>query len=518
MNSNKKRFLKNVVQLSSSIFLNKPIGLLRDILRIRYFGVTILGDAFSVAWRIPNTLRRIFGEGNFSAALLPSLIKTKEAKNGEQMLNRVITAILFIMTPCIFFLCGIIAYFSKEIVNILSPGSSERIVLTVPLLTIMVFFTVFMVIAVIMGCALQVHRIFYSGPISQFILNIALCIEFFLAIRYSFSVQFIAWATVWNGLLIVMVHWYLCIKKGIRLLIPNKESFIVVFQSMKKIVPVLISGGITDINFFVDQAIASYLPIGSQSMLDYISGFIRIPTQVVGSSIATVCMTEFSYVVLHNKRRLSFYFLEIGKIIFLVALFCITGIYFFSHELLTHLFLSEKFTSVHVLQGENLLFLLSFIIFFSSINKVITNVFYVHQQIRPLTLCSIGATIMNFFLNIIMMRWWGLSGIVTATVFVEIVRTFVYLMIIHKKNIMKIPIKRVKFFMNRSILLYVIILGIGTVFYLFFKSILFCVGLWKIIHNTLLFWPFLFLIFIPLLPISLHLKKKFSIKLYYFDK
>lgn len=514
--SNKKEFIKNTVKLAFSIFINKPLGLLRDVLRVRYFGIGLLGDAFSMAWRLPNMFRRMFGEGAMTAALVPTLVQIKE-KYGEKELNALSSFIFLVMQIFIFFFCFFMALKAKTILNLIAPGAVERVVTAIPMFEILIFFTLFMSSSVILGCNLQTIGIFSVGPMSQFFLNIALCLEFGIGILLKLSAKSVCLMILFNGLIIFFIHYFVYKKNGFYFSKPTKNTFIFFKDFFYKVIPAFISSGISDVNLLIDQAIASYLPTGSQSMLDCITGFIRIPLHTVGSAFATVSAPQFAKVALKKSTRLSFYVYEAAKIMFFVSFVSFLFFYFFSYKLLYTILLSDKFSIKNVEQGAILLSVFSPIIFFSSFCKILLNVFYSHHKVAFATTITIFSSFLNTILNLILMKFLGLTGIVLATVIAEAVRVKILLIYMKKYFKISFPYKRFFNFCKNlifqisifSILFYFSILMIQSVFIKigpnFFESY----------TNTWRYWLWM----IPLILVFgffiLKSRKKFGIKIYY---
>ena len=206
----KKSFFTRVAHLSFAIFLNKPIGLLRDILRARYMGVGVLSDAFSTAWRIPNSFRRIFGEGALNALLVPELLKMKN----DKAISAFASFSLIVFQIFVAIACCLLSYYAESVLSFIAPGSVDRVLCAVPLLRVLIFFILSMSGSVILGCALQTKHIFSIGPVSQFVINIALCIEFYFCNKYSISLYALAWMLIFNGFIIWFIHFYSYKKNG----------------------------------------------------------------------------------------------------------------------------------------------------------------------------------------------------------------------------------------------------------------------------------------------------------------
>lgn len=506
--------LSKTAKMSLAIFINKPIGLLRDILRIRYFGVTILADAFSMAWRLPNTLRKLFGEGALASTLVPSIIEL-EKKEGKDSVNELTTALFFIFQFIVLIVCFLIGYFSYSIISLIAPGSPDRILYAVPMLKILIYFTFFMSGSVILGSTLQSINQFMIGPMSQFFLNIGLVIQFALSIYFKLTPNILCMMILSNGLIILGMHYYSYRKHGFYLKIPTKKIIPYVNSFFKKLIPSLLGVGVSEINNFIDQGMASYLEAGSQSMFDYVSAFIRIPLQIFGSSFATVSISYFSELAISNPKRFSYYLYEsIISIIFTTLPFIILFL-FFSFNILETLLLSDKFTIEHVHNASILLQLFSFIILFSSLNRVLLNTYYAFHKTGLPTFFSFLSTCLNTILNYFFIFKYGLKGIIFATVISELFRTILLLYGIYYILHIWIPLKRISLFILKNSIYLLSLTFIGgaiynityiLIYYTFKKNIQYY------LYHTIFYWSWTGLIILLIGYIYIKNNSKYKIK------
>ena len=434
----KKSFFTRVAHLSFAIFLNKPIGLLRDILRARYMGVGVLSDAFSTAWRIPNSFRRIFGEGALNALLVPELLKMKN----DKAISAFASFSLIVFQIFVAIACCLLSYYAESVLSFIAPGSVDRVLCAVPLLRVLIFFILSMSGSVILGCALQTKHIFSIGPVSQFVINIALCIEFYFCNKYSISLYALAWMLIFNGFIIWFIHFYSYKKNGFTFLWPSRDIFLQGFSFIKRCIPAFFGAAIVEVNLFIDQAIASYLTAGSQTLFEYVSTFIRLPLQVFGSSFATVSATQFAEIALRNNKRLLFFIFESCKLMFYLSLFAMMGAFVFSYKIFYTLLFSEKFALIHVEKAALLLRLFSPYIFFATVNKILVNAYYAVQETVLPTVFSVFCAVLNSFMTWIGMKYFGLPGIVVGTVLVEIVRTMLHIVYLPKVVSLHFPLRR----------------------------------------------------------------------------
>ncbi len=517
--SSSQSLIKKTLRLSFAIFICKPIGLIRDILKIRYMGVGLIADAFSTAWRIPNSFRRIFGEGALSSVLVPTLVKVRKER-GDDAVSELTTLILILFQIGIFSMCALIAYYAYPILMFIAPGAIERALYAVPLLQILIFFILAMSSSVILGSALQVHHIFITGPLSQFVLTTLLCIQFIICNHFKLSLVTLSWMILFNGSIIFAIFFYSYYKYGFRLKMPSANSWKESGSFFRKFLPALLGGGMVEINLFIDQAIASYLPVGSQSMFDYISSFIRIPLQVFGSSFATVSAPYFAEVVQKSPHRISYHIFESLKMIWWTTIPAILCVIVFAHKVLYTLLLSEKFTIAHVDQGALLMRVFAGYIFFSVANRILVNAYYaLHETFIP-TVLSIITMCINTALTYICMKWWGLPGIIGSTVVIEALRTFLLLYFLQSKMKVVFLWKKWISFCKKSLLQLTTIIIAG----LFLYSLMWLLmnrsfsSLHYYAFDTVFYWLWTGPI-VGLMSMLLYKSRRlFGIKLYYFDQ
>ena len=113
---------KSTTTFSFFTIISRVLGYIRDILIAIFLGVGPLADAFFVAFRIPNTFRRLFSEGTFNAAFVPSY--ASELANGEDQSRRFATSVFSLLILCLFFIILIIEIFMPAFVFLIAPGFS----------------------------------------------------------------------------------------------------------------------------------------------------------------------------------------------------------------------------------------------------------------------------------------------------------------------------------------------------------------------------------------------------------
>lgn len=457
----RKSIRQKTIEVGLSTLVSRILGLVREVLQVRYFGAGAVADAFLTAFRIPNSLRKIFAEGALSAAYIPTLVHVVKHE-GLMAAGKLTTLIFFIVQSLIMVICFAVFKNAERVVYFLAPGwfaaagsstdavlpawltffgtiecgaepSPERVVLAIALVKILIFFIAFISATSVLTGALQARNHFRIPAMSQIIANIMFATELILALTYNLPASFIAWCMLFNGAVLLIVHAITYARYEPQFHVPDRKSFVHAWTVLKKFLPCLITIGAVEINLFIDQVLASYLPEGSVSLIYYTSCFVRIPLGVFAVAFSTVLLPHFSRVHTYAPKRLGFYLFEATKLVFWLTLPATLAMIFFSHDIFYTTMLSKNFTANDVAIAAQLLSAFSLGLFFFSLNKIVLNIFYAFGSTVVPTIITLIATICNTILNLILMCHYGAWGIVVATSMAAALQTVLFIVVLSKK-------------------------------------------------------------------------------------
>jgi|TARA_B100001540_G_scaffold297298_1_gene299778 putative peptidoglycan lipid II flippase len=294
--------IKSTGTFSFFTLISRISGYFRDFLIAIYLGAGPVADAFFVAFRIPNTFRRLFSEGTFNSAFVPSykseLIKGK--KKGEKFANSVFNILVISLLGIVF----LIEIFMPLFVSIIAPGfriNSEKIELAI-LLTRITFPFLFLVsLSSFFSAILNSHNKFAVASATPIILNIILVLVLlFGKILSDKLVFYLSYAVTFAGFvqlifLIFFVKKYFVPKISFKL---NFNKKIKLF--FNKLFPSIFSSGVTQINILIGTIIASF-QANAVSYLYYADRIYQINLAVAGIAIGTVLLPNLSKYV-ENKN------------------------------------------------------------------------------------------------------------------------------------------------------------------------------------------------------------------------
>ena len=309
----------------------------------------------------------------------------------------------------------------------------ERIEYAVKLARILIFFIFFISSSALCAGALQSIGHFFIPTFGPILLNLCFILGILICIFYKLSVEYLAFFILIGGALQLILHLAGYFKNNFGFETPSKKSFKYLYQILSKFLPCLFSMSILEVNLLIDTALASYLPTGSVTLLNYGFDFARIAIGVFAVSLSTILLPHFSRIVAYAPKRLSFYLLEATKLVFWVTVPVTLLMSFFSYKIFYTIFFGGNFPIESVLQAKNILIAFLSGLFFFSLNKILLSMYYaIHQTFLPTIISLIGA-ISNTILNFILIKYWGTVGLALATSISAGIQSFLFILLLHKK-------------------------------------------------------------------------------------
>lgn len=275
--------------VGAGVLLSRIIGLVRQRVFAHYFGKSAAADAFAAAFRIPNFLQNVFGEGALSASFIPVYAKLL-AQGDEREASHVARAVLGLLAliTSLVVLTGIFA--SPFLIDAIAPGfEDERRELTIRLVQILFPGAGLLVLSAwCLGILNSHHRFFlsYTAPVAWNIAIIASLVLFGGRVGQFRLAEVAAWGAVIGSALQFGVQ-LPTVFKLVRSLRPVIDTASIHVRTvLKNFFPVFMSRGVVQISAFVDEIIASFLPQGAVSALSYSQSLYTLPVSLFGMSVS----------------------------------------------------------------------------------------------------------------------------------------------------------------------------------------------------------------------------------------
>lgn len=518
----KKSVIKKTIEVGGSTLLSRVFGLLREILKARYLGTSALADAFSVAFMIPNSLRKIFAEGALTAAFVPTIVSIVKNDNQKEA-NALMTTTFIFFEGLLSLVCLLMFYNAEAVVKLVASGfDPEKIILTAKLFKILCTFILFVSSSSLLAGALQAVNHFLIPALGPVLLNVIFIAAISLCLYFDLPITYLCYAILISGVASFILHLLAYFKFGFAFGPFTPAAKQELKAIILKFVPVMISMSIMEINLFIDIGFSSYLPDGSVAIINYANRFMGIPLGVFAVAFSTILLPHFARVKLQEPERLSFYLLEASKLVMWVTVPIALFMMGFSEQIFSTLFLSDRFPMERILQAK--LVLIAFLagLFFFSLNKIILNIFYVlHDTFTPMAI-SIAATIGNLILNMIFVSHFKATGLAIATSISGLMQTCLFIYFLHTMYRFDFHFKQAGDFIVKFIAQTGVMFALfAAVYYLFKTLILVSLVSFETLQNFLLckvgLWLWVGPLFMLLMIAFFKTRKYFGLKMYFLE-
>ena len=385
--------------------LSRVFGLLRDITLATFFGATGGTDAFLVAFKIPNFMRRLFGEGAFSLAFVPVFSEYRE-KHDKAALKDLVNHVAGALGGFLLVLSILGMIFAPALVYLFAPGftsDAEQMQLTADLLRITFPYIFFIALVAFAGGILNSFHQFAIPAFTPVLLNICLIASvFFLAPYFDEPLMALAWGVAIAGVTQLLLQFPALLKLGLMPIPKIKRGHEGVKKIITLMIPAIFGSSVAQINLLLDTVIASFLVTGSVTWLYYSDRLLEFPLGVLGIAIATVILPTLSQQ--HARASTEQFNQTLNWALRLVTLITIpacAGLFILAGPILASLFEYGKF-SAHDTYFSSLS-LMAYMLGLPAliVIKILAPGFYARQDTRTPVRIGIIAMVCNMFLNVL---------------------------------------------------------------------------------------------------------------------
>ena len=417
--SAKSGLLRSSAVVSVMTLLSRVLGMVRDMVVAAYFGSSPAADAFFIAFKIPNFMRRLFAEGAFAQAFVPVLSEYRAQRSlaeVKQLVDRVAGTLGLTLTAIT--ALGVVA--SPYLIMLFAPGfrgEPEKLALAGELLRITFPYLLLISLTAFCGGILNSYGRFAVPAFTPVLLNVSMIgATLFLTPYFDQPVMALAWGVFIAGLAQLLFQLPFLVR--IQLLPvprPNRHD-----EGVKRImtlmVPALFGVSVSQINLLLDTVLASFLQTGSVSWLYYADRLSELPLGAFGIAIGTVILPSLSRQHAGDDPKAFSATIDWAlRMVLLVGVPAALALAILSEPLIASLFHYGKMTETDVVQAANALEAYSLGVLTFMLIKVLAPGFFARQDLKTPVRIAVQCMVANMAFNLVLI--WPLQhvGLALAT-------------------------------------------------------------------------------------------------------
>ncbi len=410
--------LRALATVSSMTLLSRVLGFVRDFVIARTFGAGAATDAFFVAFKLPNLLRRLFAEGAFSQAFVPILGEYKN-RQGEDAARLLVARVSGVLGLSVLVLSILGALAAPLLVYLSAPGFSadaEKFELTVALLRLTFPYILFMSLVALSGGVLNTWSRFAIPAFTPVLLNLAFIgMALFAAPLLDEPVMALGWAVILGGALQLALQLPALAKIGMLprpSLVWNDPG---VRRVMKLMAPAVLGVSVTQVSLLINTIFASFLQTGSVSWLYYADRLMEFPVGLLGAALGTILLPSLSRLSAGERHDEYAQLLDWGlRLCLLLALPAALALAILAIPLISTLFYHGAFSANDVWQTRQALVAYSVGLTGLLLVKVLAPGFYARQNIRTPVKIALASLAVTQILNLVLIGPLQHAGLALA--------------------------------------------------------------------------------------------------------
>ncbi len=397
--------LKALATVSSMTLLSRVLGFVRDAVIARVFGAGLMTDAFFVAFKIPNLLRRLFAEGAFAQAFVPILAEYKN-RRGEADTRALVDHVATVLTLALVVVTCIGIVAAPLIVTISAPGftaTPEKFALTVDLLRIVFPYILFIALTAGAGGILNTWSRFAVPAFTPVLLNLSFIgFALFAAPWFDPPVKALGWAVFVGGILQLALQLPFLARIGMlpRLRLNFRDEG--VRRVLRQMAPAVFGVSVGQVSLLINNIFASFLITGSVTWLYFADRLMEFPAGMLGVALGTILLPSLARTHAEQSPQAYSELLDWGlRLTLLLAVPAAAALALLAVPLVTTLFHYGAFTATDVINTRHAVIAYAVGLVGLIAVKVLAPGFYAQQDIRTPVKIAVITLIATQLMNLL---------------------------------------------------------------------------------------------------------------------
>jgi putative peptidoglycan lipid II flippase len=410
--------IKALATVSSMTLVSRVLGFVRDALIARVFGAGLATDAFFVAFKIPNLLRRLFAEGAFSQAFVPILAEYKN-RRGEEATRTLVDHVTGVLGIVLLLVTAVGVLAAPWIIAISAPGfaaTPEKFQLTVDLLRITFPYIVFIALTALAGGILNTWSRFAVPAFTPVLLNLSFIgFALFAAPWFDPPVKALAWAVFVGGVLQLAFQLPFLARIG---MLPRPRPDLRdegVRRVLRQMAPAVFGVSVGQLSLLINNIFASFLISGSVTWLYFADRLMEFPMGLLGVALGTILLPSLSKRHAEGSTEEYSQLLDWGlRLTLMLAVPCAVALAVLAVPLVTTLFHYGAFTASDVMNTQHAVVAYSIGLVGLIAVKVLAPGFYARQDIRTPVKIAVVTLVFTQLLNLVFIWHLRHAGLALA--------------------------------------------------------------------------------------------------------
>ena len=456
------QIIKSGIVVAVFTLISRVFGYIRDIFMASYLGLH--ADAFTVAFRLPNTFRTLFAEGAFSSAFIP-MFSSKLATEDQQHALKFASQVFSLLTVILLGFTTMMMIFMPQIISILAPGFSEspdKLLVTITLSYFTMPYLFFIALASLYAGVLNSSGKFAIAAALSIILNVVMILAIKYLTPFSKSPSHaLSYGVLISGILQLLTMIYAAHHASLQI----KFTKIIITDDMKimfkKMIPTIIGSGALQINLAVSTIISSYIE-GAASILWYAERLNQFPLAIIGTALGTVLLPTLSKQVRENNHIAAISTQNKAlEVALFFALPCACALAIISDTLVSFLFERGNFTAENSYKVAKFLSILAWGLPAFVMTKIFTPRYFVEYDTSTPVRISFACIAINIILALSLIpvvSYLGIAIATTASAWINVILLYYFQ---QKRNMFlidkKLPFQTIKIIFACTLMIFTLI-------------------------------------------------------------